>query len=83
MHIMSFWKDSYIICYSSPEHNEWNFIIFLCSVHRAAIDFHLRSNNNKKTNRYNRGLQGLSPTKQIQNKRISLQLLTENIQNRT
>ena len=39
-----------------------NFIIFLLTVHRAAIDFHLRkknnnnNNNNKKTNRYNRCL---------------------------
>jgi len=41
-----------------------NFIIFLCTVHRAAIDFHL-CNKNKKTNRYNRGypLRGLVPHK--------------------
>ena len=44
-----------------------NFIIFLLTVHRAAIDFHLRKkkkkNNNKKTNRYNRCLapSGLGP----------------------
>ena len=49
-----------------------NFIIFLCTVHRAAIDFHWRkkkkkkkkkNNNNKKTNRYNRCLapSGLGP----------------------
>jgi len=32
-----------------------NFIIFLLTVHRAAIDSHLRNNNNnkKKTNKYN------------------------------
>ena len=45
-----------------------NFIIFLLTVHRAAIDFHLRkkkknNNNNRKTNRYNRCLapSGLGP----------------------
>jgi len=44
-----------------------NFIIFLLTVHRDAIDFHLWNNSKKKTNRYNRCLStfGAWPLKRI------------------